>query len=76
MSHRERAPEREDSAGGEDVAPLALLQQLLEREVHARPQLLTSRRISFREAFDKVRDVFKKVPEGSSFRFEKAQARC
>jgi hypothetical protein len=49
MSHRERAPECEEGAGGEDVAPLALLSQLLEREVHACPQLSTSRRISVRE---------------------------
>ena len=32
MSHRERAPEREEGARGEDVAPLALLPQLLESE--------------------------------------------
>ena len=49
MSHRERAPEREEGAGGEDVAPLALFSQLLEREVHACPQLRTPRRISVRE---------------------------
>ena len=49
MSHRERAPEREEGAGREDVAPLALPSQLLEREVHAFPQLCTSRRISVRE---------------------------
>ena len=34
MSQRQRAPEREEGARGEDVAPLALLPQLLEREVH------------------------------------------
>ena len=49
MSHRERAPKREEGAGREDVAPLALFSQLLEREVHAFPQLCTSRRISVRE---------------------------
>ena len=49
MSHRERAPEREEGAGGEDVAPLALFSQLLEREVHARSQLRTSWRISVGE---------------------------
>ena len=49
MSHRERAPEREEGAWGEDVAPLALSPQLLEREVHALPQLRTSRCISIRE---------------------------
>ena len=49
MSHRERALEREEGARGEDVAPLALLPQLLEREVHAFPQLRTPRRISVRE---------------------------
>ena len=49
MSHRERAPEREEGARGEDVAPLALLPQLLEREVHLHPQLRTSRRVSVLE---------------------------
>ena len=49
MSHWERAPECEEGARGEDVAPLALLPQLLEREVHAFPQLRTPRRISVRE---------------------------
>ena len=49
MSHRERAPEREEGAGGEDVAPLALFSQLLEREVHACPQPRTPRRIWVRE---------------------------
>ncbi len=37
ISHRERALEREEGAWGEDVVPLALLSQLLEREVHLRP---------------------------------------
>jgi hypothetical protein len=36
ISHRERAPEREEGVWGEDVAPLALFPQLLEREVHLR----------------------------------------
>jgi hypothetical protein len=49
VSHRERAPEREEGAWGEDVAPLALFPQLLEREVHLQPQLRTSRRVSVRE---------------------------
>ena len=49
MSHRECAPEREEGARGEDVAPLALFPQLLEREVHLHPQLRTSRRVSVRE---------------------------
>jgi hypothetical protein len=34
MSHRKRAPEREEGAGGEDGTPLALFSKLLEREVH------------------------------------------
>ena len=49
MSHRERAPEREEGVGGEDVAPLALFSQLLEREVHVHSQLRTSWRISVGE---------------------------
>ena len=49
MSHRERAPEREEGAWGEDVTPLALLLQLFEREVHLCPQFRTSRRVSVRE---------------------------
>ncbi len=49
MSHRERAPEREKGARGEDVMPLALLSQLLKQEVRACPQFRTPRRISVRE---------------------------
>ena len=49
MSYWERAPEREEGARGEDVAPLALFPQLLEREVHLHPQLRTSRRVSVGE---------------------------
>jgi hypothetical protein len=51
MSHRERAPEREEGARGEDVMPLTLPSQLLKRdsEVHACPQFRTPRRISVRE---------------------------
>ncbi len=46
VSHRERAPEREEGVWGENVAPPALLQQLLEREVQ---QLRTPRRVCVRE---------------------------
>ena len=49
MSLRERAPEREEGAWGEDAAPLALFPQLLEREVQFHPQLRTPRRVSVRE---------------------------
>ena len=49
VAHRERAPERKEGVRGEDVAPLALLPQLLEREVHLHPQLSTPWCVSVRE---------------------------
>jgi hypothetical protein len=44
-----QALEREEGAWGEDVAPPALLLQLLERVVHLHPQSCTSLRVSVRE---------------------------
>ncbi len=81
ISYRERAPECEEGAGGEHVGPLALLSQLLEREVHARPQFRTSRRVSVREDTGEWGSICRaKVGEWGSyfcgaFEFEKTQAR-